>query len=354
MSANLKQGRRVVLVALALVFGGCATSSTVGTSESDTVVSTTEMSTTAAPSTTNTTAARTPETSAAERGPGVLAGDPTQVTGRVEVGIKPCGVVGGAGRIWVSIFGSGTVRSVDPQTLELSEPISVGTSPCGVAVGADSLWVENYGSNNVTRIDLSTGKVLSTIDVGSLPYDVTFFDNAAWVTDYGDGTVSRIDATTEKRTVIPVSPQPIGIVAAGGMVWVAHENGDLLGIDPTTSAVTIQTSIGTAANWTAADGNDLWIGGRFDNDVVHLDATTAKVLDRYDIGALPLDGDVIDGVAWFPDRAGKIHELTSDPSGRVIDSGVGWPFVIAGYDGSIWAPDYAGTDLVRIDPSATP
>jgi len=356
-----QQNRRIVPLLVtfgALILGGCATSSTAGPGTTDTtVITTTSAATTttaAAPSTTETTAV--PTSQASERGPGVRADDPPQITGRLTVGTKPCGVVGGNDRVWVSSFGSGTVRYVDPQTLEMSKPITVGTKPCGVAVGAGSLWVENYGSDNVTRIDLSTGEVLSTIAVGSAPYDVTFFADAAWVTDYGDGTVSRIDAMTEERTVIQVRPKPIGIVAAGGTVWVAHENGDLLGIDPATSTVTVRTSIGSAANWTAADGDNLWVGGRFNNDVVHLDATTAEVLGRYEIGALPLDGDVVDGVAWFPDKTGKLHELPADPksAGRVIDSGVGWPFVIAGYDGSIWAPDFSGTDLVRIDPSATP
>ena len=300
-----------------------------------------------------TTASASPGSPSGIRGPGVAPGDPVQVTGRVTVGSKPCGVVGGDGRVWVSMFGSGTLRWVDPTTLEPSPPITVGSQPCGLAVGAGSIWVENYGSNTVTRVDAATGKVRSTIPVGSSPYDVTFAAGAAWVTNYGDGTVSRIDAATEKTTVITVSSNPIGIVPAGGTIWVAHENGDLWGIDPATSTVTVRTSIGSAANWTAAEGNDLWVGGRFSDVVVHVNATTGKVIHRYDIGELPLDGDVVDGVAWFPDRAGRLHELPADPAtpGRVIDSGVGWPFVIAGLDGKIWAADYTGTDLVRIDPT---
>lgn len=289
------------------------------------------------------------------RGPGVLADDPADVTGRVTLGDKPCGVVGGGGRVWVSVFGEATLYSVDPETMVRSAPIPVGDSPCGLAVGGGSVWVENYGSDDVTRVDLKTGAVQATIAVGSLPYDVTYAGGAAWVTNYGDGTVTRIDGATQRRTLIQVADRPIGIVAAGHSVWVAHQNGDLLAIDPGTGKVTVRTSIGTAANWTAAHGDDLWVGGRTTNVVVRVDARTGRVVARYDIGALPLDGDVVDGVAWFPDRTGSIHQLPLDPasSGRVLDSGVGWPFVIAGYGGRIWVPDFGGTDLVRLDPALT-
>jgi YVTN family beta-propeller protein len=271
----------------------------------------------------------------------------------VTIGDAPCGVVGGGGKVWVSVFNDGTLYSVDPETMAVSDPVPVGTNPCGLAVGGGSVWVENYGSDDVTRVNLATGAVQATIPVGSEPYDVTYAAGAAWVTNYADGTVTRIDGKTQKRQVIVVSDNPIGIVAAGGTVWVAHLHGDLVGIDPRTRAVTTRSSVGAQANWTAARGNDLWIGGRQTNQVVRVDARTGKVRARYDIGELPLDGDVVAGVAWFPDKAGQLHELPRDPSisGRVLDSGVGWPFVIAGVDGLIWAADYTGTDLVRLDPS---
>ncbi len=310
-------------------------------------------STTSAVNTAEPSSTPAPGPTKSERGPGVLPGDLAQVTGRVAVGDEPCGVVGGGGRVWVSVFNAAALFWVDPQTMALSEPIPVGTNPCGLAVGGGSVWVENYGSDDVTRVDLSSGAVIATIPVGSKPYDVTYAAGAAWVTNYGDGTVTRIDGATQKRTLITVEANPIGIVAAGGTIWVAHQYGDLVGIDPKKRAVTVRTSIGEQANWTAARGSDLWVGGRQTNQVVRVDARTGKVVARYDVGALPLDGDVVDGVAWFPDKEGKIHELPEDPEapGRVLDSGVGWPFVIAGFDGLIWAADYTGTDLVRIDPS---
>src|SRR5690242_19988934 len=88
---------------------------------------------------------------------------------RLEVGQQPCGILGAAGRIWVSLYGEDTLVSIDPETLDVGRPVEVGGSPCGLAYGAGSIWVEDFGSNEVTRVSAATGKVEATYDVGSQP-----------------------------------------------------------------------------------------------------------------------------------------------------------------------------------------
>jgi hypothetical protein len=46
----------------------------------------------------------------------------------------------------------------------------------------------------------------------------------------------------------------------------------------------------------------LRVGDQAAGAVVRIDARTGKVTDRVKVGAIPNDGDVLDGAAWFPDR----------------------------------------------------
>jgi streptogramin lyase len=78
-------------------------------------------------------------------------GDPAWVTGRVTTGSQPCGILGAAGKIWVSDLGNDDLVSVDPRTMHVGPAVEVGAKPCGLAFGAGSIWVEDYGSAEVTR-----------------------------------------------------------------------------------------------------------------------------------------------------------------------------------------------------------
>lgn len=282
------------------------------------------------------------------------SGQPATVTGRVTVGAAPCGILGAAGSIWVSLYGEGKLLELDPATLAVRRTVPVGTSPCGLAYGAGSIWVENYGSNDVTRVDTVTGAVVATIDVGSSPYDVAVVGDSAWVTDYASQSISRISLSTNQRTVIEVDANPVGIVGAGGKVWAGLLDGTALALDPVSGAVVSRVDIGEEAIWTAASGDELWIGDRAGKAVVHVNARTGTIVGRVPVAAIPLDGDVLDGVAWIPDKLGRLHgfdAVTGEPIG-LLDSAATEPFVIAGFEGMLWVADYRGTDVVRIRPPA--
>ena len=274
--------------------------------------------------------------------------DPAWVTGRVTTGDQPCGVLGAAGRVWVSNYFDDTLVSLDPHSLHQRSTVHVGSSPCGLAHGAGSIWVEDYGDGTVTRVDDRTGRRQRTYRVGSAPYDVTFAGGAAWVTDFGDGTVARIDARTGAVTTVRTGGTPIGIAPAAGRVWVGAGPAGIVAIDVRTSRV-VRRVPARAAGWTAYDGDEVWVNDG--QSVVHLDGTSGRVLDRTHVGPKLGDGSVVDGVTWVPDTRGSLH-LVRD--GRLLgsyDSGVGNPFVIAEAAGALWAVDFNGTDVVRIAPS---
>jgi streptogramin lyase len=214
----------------------------------------------------------------------------------------------------------------------------------------------------VTRVNATTGAIQATIAVGHSPYDVTFTAGAAWVTDWSDGTVSRIDATTNRRTVIRTGGSPTGIVAVAGGLWVglggpvfdeaSRTNYSIVRIDPVTSHITDRINAGQSPTWTAPYGNAVWISDAANASVIHIDGATRTVVDTQVLGsAVPLDGDGAAGAVWIPDKSGRLYRLDPD-TGKITGrfySGVAVPFVVSGSGSSLWAVDFSGSDVVRID-----
>jgi streptogramin lyase len=230
--------------------------------------------------------------------------------------------------------------------------IAVGSKPCGLAFGDGSVWVEDYGSAQVTRVDAATGTVEHTYRVGGSPYDVTYAAGAAWVTNYTDGTVSRIDAHSGKVTTLTTGGAPTGIAPSGGRIWVGIGDAGIVGIDPRTSQVTHRIHTPGAAGWTAYDATHVWVD--VGDMVWELDGRTGAVVRRQRAGAAPEDGSVVDGVAWVPDADSRLRRFGPGAPRKPFASGVENPFVLAAYGGSVWVVDFAGTDVVRIDPSRVP
>lgn len=85
--------------------------------------------------------------------------------------------------------------------------------------------------------------------------------------------------------------------------------------------------------------------------VLKIDGAGGRVLDRLTVGSQPEDGSVVDGVTWIPDADGTLRRLGGGVSRKPVSSGVSNPFVLAGYRGQVWVVDFAGTDIVRINPS---
>lgn len=279
--------------------------------------------------------------------------DAAYITLRVTLGRQPCGVLSAAGSVWVSLYGEDRVVRLDPATGAVRGSTPTGKAPCGLASGAGSIWVENYNSDSVTRVDATTGAVQATIGVGSSPYDVTFADGAAWVTDYASSTVSRIDAKANARTAIPVGQLPVGIAPTTGAVWAASSLGEIARIDTRTAKVVATVKVGSEAGWTASTPDMLWVAAGPNGEIARIDPRTNAVVGRATIGAKALDGDVVGDLVWFPTKGGAIYPLDprTDAVGPALTRTTGNPFVVAGHEGAVWAVDYVGTDVVRIDPT---
>ena len=74
----------------------------------------------------------------------------------VPVGAWPTGIAAGAGYLWVTNQGDGTVTRFHPETHMPDPPLTVGAGPTGIAVTDDAAWVTNNLEGSLFRIDAET------------------------------------------------------------------------------------------------------------------------------------------------------------------------------------------------------
>ena len=91
----------------------------------------------------------------------------------------------------------------------------------------------------------------------------------------GHASIVRMDASTGRvKTVIPVGPDPLLLVSAGGRIWTLQfGDGKLARIDPQTNAVE-KVDVGEGVG-VASDGADVWVAAN-GNSLVRLDGSTGR------------------------------------------------------------------------------
>lgn len=195
--------------------------------------------------------------------------DAGHVTARLRLGGSPGAIVSGGGRIWVADEGGAGITAIDgPQARVIRRGLAPHAAPLRLAVGAGGLWVSSAGTGTVRRIDLGTLAVGPPILAGRGPAGVTVGHGLVWVANSRSATVTRVDPSTHSilGDPIPVGEQPGGIDAGTEAVWVASATdnsvtrldlasgdpiGDPIGVGPKPGAVIV----GPEAVWVANNGN---------------------------------------------------------------------------------------------------
>lgn len=287
---------------------------------------------------------------------GAKATEAPTVVAEIPLGTSPCAAVGSHGLLWVSHFGDGTVRTIDPaRNRAVGRPLQVGFRPCGMSAGGGAVWVNGFGTDTVVKINPRRRRVAARIRVGGGPFDVLYAAGAVWSSDNRSGWVSRIDPR-RNRVVrrIRTGGAPAGFAYAGGSVWVGSTQGtELFRIDPSTNRfLRIDTGVGGPA-WLASSDEYVWAAAP-DGSVTRI-STAANAVDgvtQLGPGAVPVDGTVgPDGLVWIPVlNQGRIVRI--DPAGAVVDEfpTAKGPFVLTLAFGDIWVPDYAGRSVWRLRP----
>jgi hypothetical protein len=270
------------------------------------------------------TAAGTTRTADEEepRGP-----EPAEVGDPVAAGSRPNAIVATRRAVFVASFPDERLTLVDPRTNERgARGPGVGVGVQALAAGMDSLWVAKARTNSLLRYDLASGKrvgapatlpsgapVRVAVGEGSVwvgvrsrygtdsvarfrpgataperivevprgVQDLAVGAGAVWVTARRGRSVTRIDVATGERANIPVRGNAAGIVVAGGFVWVALPEDDLVTRLRTTGswATAGRERVGDAPRSLDAGGGAVWVSNELSDSLTRLDVRTGRTVE---------------------------------------------------------------------------
>jgi streptogramin lyase len=147
---------------------------------------------------------------------------------------------------------------------------------------------------------------------------------------------------------------PACIRTGFGAVWVGSQGGDFIfRIDPATNRVT-RVRVGHNGELCVdVNRTGVWVSDSAHRSVTRLDPRTNTVVATVPVPGSPADGvRGPDGLEWIPlqgsDKIARIDAATN----RLVDTVRvhGFLFVVRSAFGSLWAGDFQGSTLYRIEP----
>ncbi|HEY7003365.1 MAG TPA: adenylate/guanylate cyclase domain-containing protein [Gaiellaceae bacterium] len=200
-------------------------------------------------------------------------------------------VGGGSGEVTVV---PNSVAVIDPQTNRVVDDVPVpGDSPGPIGLGEDGLWVLNLNSSTLSNIDPATREVLSTTGLNGTPTNMAAAGKEVWIADSCGSNVNP------------------GLTRYAHGSTEDYEEVDLPSVAGRSEAVS------TVGCGLAASGESAWLGLMAPNSVVHVSVNPSE------------DQPVAHGVIRLP----------------------GQPNAIALGAETVWAADYTGGVVRRVDPA---
>jgi YVTN family beta-propeller protein len=197
--------------------------------------------------------------------------------------------------LFVALPATHEVAVIDTAIWKVTTNIKVGHNPVRVALQQDGryLWVGHDGG--VSVVDTERRAVVQQIDTGAGRHDIAFSkgDREAFVSNPTQGTVSVIDvgALNVVATIaVGGSPGAIAYSPLANMVYVADaKSGVISVIDPVARkvAATMQAKPGLYALRFTSDGRWGFAANPLANEVVILDASTNRIVNRIDVDGAP-------------------------------------------------------------------
>jgi streptogramin lyase len=284
-----------------------------------------------------------------------IAGNPPDpvATEVVATGSGPCGLAARAGSVWVGVYGSGELLSIDDTSDRVEARIRVGRWACRVAVGPAAVWVTRDRAGEVVRVSRGTGR-LRRMKVGAGAFDVLLARGSLWVTSYDTGLIPRIDPARQRITrVFKDGANPAGLAYCKGRIWVGH-GGDatwLTEIRPATNAIR-RVDVGTKApGWPRCVFGELWVTSP--KHVLRLDARNGDVLGRLLLGGTPAEAAAgPDGLVWVTNKERSLVHRIYAKDLVVVNSFPAGPgaYSLARTGDAMWISSFAGSDIRRYTP----
>ena len=276
--------------------------------------------------------------------------DPRQ-TALVATGPGPCGIAARAGSIWVGVYGTGDLLSIDATSGRIESRTRVGRWACRVAIGPAAVWVARDRAGELVRVSRGSGRI-QRVRVGSGTFDVLLAAGSAWATSYDTGSVVRIDAARQRPTrVYRDGVRAAGLTHCRGFVWVGHGGNAtwLTRIDPASHAMR-HIEVGTTnPSWPRCIRGVLWVTAS--GTLLKVHGETGKVLARLRLGGtLAEAAEGPDALVWVTDKERSlVHRVYGGRRPSLTDSFEAGPgaYSLARAGDAMWITSFAGTDVRR-------
>jgi streptogramin lyase len=306
-------------------------------------------------------AARGSSAKASSPGGSVAMIDPSgdRVVVRTQVGVEPTLIAAGYGGVWVLNKADGTLTRLDPKTGKRVSTLAPDAAVNTMTIGAGGLWFAGprRGASapledaKLERINPSTGKVDRSFNTTIGATVVAAGDRALWSTGYlgrnirgaarssaDTGSMRRLDigiygdlvtaghhavyyvgsmskriarvsaqtglltnslelATDASLAAGHVPPDPTGVVAGSGSVWISESDGTVLRIDPRLSGIRASIVACENALALAYGEGSVWVACG-NGTVVRIDPATGRPSGIVSVGRLPRGIAAGEGAVW--------------------------------------------------------
>jgi streptogramin lyase len=271
----------------------------------------------------------------------------------VPTGRAPCGIAARAGSIWVGVYETGELLTVDDRDGSTEATRVLGRWACRVAVGPAAAWVTRDRAGELVRVWRGTRK-LRRVKVGAGAFDVTLARGSAWVTSFETGIVARLDARSATLTrVYKDGPRPAGIASCGGSIWVGHGEGAtwLTRIAPRSHHIRRADVVLDAPAWPRCVRGELWVTTA--DSVLQMNPRTGALVTHYRLGGTPAEAAAgPDGLVWVTDKERSVVHRIDGANRRVLDSFPAGPgaYALARAGDAMWVTSFAGADVRKFEP----
>jgi streptogramin lyase len=297
-----------------------------------------------------------------------------QVTAQIPIGRLAGGIVGARGFLWVvSVFPKNEVDKIDPKTNRVVARLPLGGVPSAevawITYGAGSLWISRATAWEVDRVSLNPLSVVSRTKIQD-PFDVAVGFGSVWVPQFDPYQWSRIGASTNKVSKTAPATGPTAAVVDHGFVWILeHRSRSILKISPATGTVVKTIPVvtgGSVPERLAAGFGSLWTTDPQSSSIARIDEASGRQRVEIVLPKEPLWNPYPiatgGGSVWVgtDHGVGRIDPVTNQLTGELklaYANPTCGPSTqstcingITYANGSVWATDWAGKQVVRIAP----
>jgi DNA-binding SARP family transcriptional activator/DNA-binding beta-propeller fold protein YncE len=264
-----------------------------------------------------------------------------------------------------------SVAVIDPHTAKLVADVPVGRTPGPIDFGGDSVWVGNFDDKTVSRIRLKTLEV-ETVGIPVRPYGLTYGEGALWVTQQGwqttAGSVSRLDPISDRVDLIGLGTgDPLGeddaprgapslvsrampVDVHDGAVWVGRRyQTQVVKIDASSHEILKRINGPDPADL-ASNGATIWVVDAFDDTVWRVDGRSGRLAARVTVGEAPCCVAATNEAIWVVSGRTQVWVISPRTNSVEATIDVGEiPVAIDAGEGAVWVANYGDSSVSRID-----